>query len=365
MRLISIHAAKPGMVMGRPIYNEAGNPLVQKNVTITEGIIRRLEQINIQYIYIEDEISEGIEVEETVPLKIRTEAISHIEESFRQMKGLNNREAAFVLDRQSKELRMLVDDLLNSILESHEILTVLTDAFLYDESLYHHSFNVTLYSLMIAKELDYPREELRTIGLGALLHDVGKMMLPPNLLQKPGKLTAEEFEMMKLHTRYGFDILRNLHTVSLLVAHCAYQHHERLNGSGYPRGLVGDDIHPYAKIVAVADVFDALTSDRVYRDKMLPSQAISILESESGILFEKRVVEAIKKTVSHYPNGTVVCLSDGRRGIVAKQNLNHSSRPFVRIFEENGELLKSTYLINLEDNPDIQIARVDTDYIRS
>ncbi|WP_339288168.1 HD-GYP domain-containing protein [Ureibacillus sp. FSL K6-0786] len=364
MRLISINAAKPGMIMGRAIFNESGHPLVQRHVKMTEGIIRRLKQMNIQYIYIEDEISKDIVVEETVPLELRAKAVSNIERSFRQMKGLNSRDAAFVLDKQSKKLNFLVDDLLKTIFSNNEMLTIITDTYLYDEALFQHSFNVTLYSLAIAKELGYPYEDLRTIGIGALLHDVGKMVLPLEILHKPGQLTDEEFAIMKLHTRYGFNILRNLHTVSLLVAHCALQHHERLDGSGYPRGLVDNEIHPYAKIIAVADVFDAVTSNRVYRDKMLPSEGIDLIESDSGTLFEKRVVDALIKSVVHYPNGTVLCLSDGRRGIVAKQNTKQSSRPYVRIFEENGMLLESTYLLNLEEFPQVEILRVDTEYLQ-
>lgn len=154
-----------------------------------------------------------------------------------------------MLDQQSKAIGNIVEDLLNSILNSEEILMVLTDAYMYDEYLYQHSFQVTLYSLAIAKEMGYSYEDLRLIGIGALLHDVGKLMIPREILLKPSRLTNEEYETMKQHTKHGFELLRNLHSVSLLVAHCAFQHHERLDGSGYPRGLVDVEIHPFAKII--------------------------------------------------------------------------------------------------------------------
>ncbi len=204
---------------------------------------------------------------------------------------------------------------------------------------------------------------MKLIGIGAMLHDVGKLQIPTNILFKPGRLTDEEYEMMKQHARFGFDILRNLHSISLLVAHCAFQHHERLDGSGYPRGLVEKDIHPYAKIIAVADVFDAVTSDRVYRDKMLPSQGIELIQSGSGTMFDTSVVEAFKRSIVHYPNGTILLLSDGRRGVVAKQNTNNSALPFVRIFEENNSILKSTYMINLVEHPHITVEKIETDYL--
>lgn len=363
MRLISINVLKAGMVVGKTIWNEAGRPLLQKNVVVTEGIIDRLRQLNIQYVYIDDKISTGIEIEETVPPAVRVKAVNQITGSFSKVKGLNSHDASLVLDKESKVIGQIVDDLLDSILNSEEILTVLTDAFLYDEYLYKHSFQVTLYSIAIAKELGYSNDVLKTIGIGALLHDVGKLVVPTKVLLKPDSLTEEEFELMKKHTLYGFDILRNLHTISLLVAHCAYQHHERIDGSGYPRGLVDYEIHPFAKIIAVADVFDAVTSDRVYREKMLPSQGIKIIEAGSGTIYDKRVVDAFKNSIVHYPNGTILLLSDGRRGVVAKQNMNNSSKPWVRIFEENNNFLNSTYLVNLIDIPDVTVQKVETDYI--
>lgn len=364
MRLISMNVLKPGMVIGRTIWNEAGNPLVQKDVKVTQAIINRLRQLNIQYVYIVDELSSDIKIVETVTPEERKQAVTEITGSFKKVKGLNSKNASLVLEQQSKVISKVVDDLLDTVLNSEEVLTVLSDAFLYDEYIYQHSFQVALYSLSIAKELKYSYEDLKIIGLGALLHDIGKLIVPNNILTKPSRLSDDEFEEMKNHARYGFDILRNLHTVSLLVAHCAFQHHERIDGSGYPRGLMDFEIHPYAKIIAVADVFDAVTSNRVYREKMLPSQGVAIIESGSGTLFDKRVVEAFKRSIVHYPNGSIVILTDGRRGVVVKQNEDNSAMPWIRIFEENSIVLKSTYLINLAELPTIGVEKVDTDYIQ-
>ncbi|MBD8028357.1 HD-GYP domain-containing protein [Ureibacillus sp. Re31] len=363
MRLISINVLKKGMVIGRTIWNEAGLPLLQRNVVVTDPIIQRLKQLGIQYVYIEDEISKGIIIEETVPLSVRKKSVKQITESFNQLKGLSDKSAALVLDKKSKEIGQLVDNLLPSILNSNEILTVLTDTLIYDEYIFQHSFQVTIYSLAIAKELGYSRNDLKTIGIGALLHDVGKMLIPSEILFKQSRLTDEEFEIMKQHTRTGFDILRNIHTISLLVAHCAFQHHERIDGSGYPRGLVDSEIHPYAKIIAVADVFDAVTTNRVYRNKMLPSQGIAIIEEGRGTIFDERVVDAFKKSVVHYPNGTILMLSDGRRGIVVEQNSKNAALPSIRIFEENQERINNTYVIHLADEPNVKIEKVESEYI--
>ncbi len=363
MRLISIDVLEPGLVMAKTIWNDTGLPLLQKGAVVSQPIINRLKQLNIKYVYIDDKISEGIEVNESIPPEKRIHAVKKITESFKKIKGLEGKKASYVLDIQSVEIGIIVEDLLDAILNSNEMLTVLTDSFLYDEYLYQHSFQVTLYSLAIAKELGYSYKDMKLIGIGAMLHDVGKLQVPTNILLKPGSLTDEEFEMMKQHARLGFDILRNLHSISLLVAHCAFQHHERLDGSGYPRGLKENEIHPYAKIIAVADVFDAVTSERVYRKQMLPSEGINLIQTGSGKLFDSKVVEAFKRSVIHYPNGTVLLFTDGRRGVVAKQNPNSAAHPFIRIFEENNNILKSTYILNLEEQPNVTVQKIETGYI--
>lgn len=363
MRLISVDVLKEGMTVGRTIWNEAGHPLLQKGVTVTSGIIRRLRQLNIHYLYIEDCLSSGIEIEETVSPAVRKKAVAKITDSFRSLKNMSHKQAAYVLDQQSKELGSLVEDLLSTILSSKEIVTVLSDAYIYDEYLYQHSFQVTVYSLAIAKELGYSHEDLRLIGIGAMLHDVGKLLISKDILLKPGRLTAEEFEEMKKHTQYGFDMLRNLHSISLLVAHCAFQHHERIDGSGYPRGLVDFEIHPFAKIIGVADVFDAVTSNRVYREKMFPSQGMAIIEAGSGTIYSEKIVEALRRSVVHYPNGTTLLLSDGRRGIVSRQNLKKPEQPYLRIFEESGVFVSATYEICLADEPNLMIEKVEIEYV--
>lgn len=362
MRLISINTLQEGMVVGRTIWNEAGHPLLHKNVVVTNPIINRLQQLNIQYVYIDDSISNGIQIEETIKPEVRNQAVHKITQSFAAIKNVKQNQTSYVLDQQSKVIGSIVEGLLDAILNNEEVVTLLTDTYIYDEYIYTHSFQVTMYSLAIAKEMGYNYDDLRIIGIGAMLHDIGKLVIPHEILNKPGPLSDDEYEEMKKHTRYGFDILRNLHTVSLLVAHCAFQHHERLDGSGYPRGLVDTDIHPFAKIIAVADVFDAVTSNRIYRDKMFPSQGIAIIEAGSGTLYDPQVVAALKKSVVHYPNGTVIVLSDNRRAVVSKQNEAAPARPWVRVFEEDDCIIDATYELNLLEYLDVAIEKIVTDY---
>lgn len=178
---------------------------------------------------------------------------------------------------------------------------------------------------------------MESLGVGALLHDIGKILIPSHILNKPTQLSDEEFELVKAHTEYGFDILRRQDQFPSVVAHCAYQHHERIDGSGYPRQLKGNEIHQFGKIIGIADVFDAMTSNRVYRDAMLPHDAMEVLYGGAAIKFDKNMVEQFKKTIALYPNGITVSLSDGRKGIVIRQHPHLFHRPVIRIVEEDGQ----------------------------
>ncbi|HJH11317.1 MAG TPA: HD-GYP domain-containing protein [Metalysinibacillus jejuensis] len=363
MQLIALEAVRDGMTLGKTIWNDAGHPLLQQGVRLNERSIKRLEQLNVQYIYIDTALSKGIEVVETVPHTVRNCVVKEIRQSFEAVQKADKKKIAYVLEQKAYALSKDLDELIKIIMESGEALMVLSDAFLYDEYIYQHSFQVTLYALAIAKHLKYSEKDLKTIGMGALLHDIGKISIPQEILQKPSRLTEQEYEEMKEHTKYGFELLRNLYTMPLLVAHCAFQHHERLDGTGYPRGLTEKEIHPFAKIIAVADVFDALSSMRVYRKKILPVECLKIMAKGEGTEFDPIVLEALRKCIVHYPNGTILQLEDERRGIVIRQNPINPLRPVLRVFEEQGQILKATYELVLIDFPTLKIVEVQADYV--
>ncbi|MBM7586200.1 putative nucleotidyltransferase with HDIG domain [Bacillus pakistanensis] len=362
MRLISTRTLKPGMILATTVYNGQGQALIQEKVSITERMIRRLKELEVQYVYIEDRLSSGIKVKEAVPYAVRQEAVNTIEETFRKINNHQLSINAVALEKSADEFKVIIDTVLKEIKLNDELITILTDVFTYDSYIVHHSFNVTIYTLAIGMELKLPPKQLEMLGLGAILHDIGKMLVPEDILMKPDKLTIDEFSEVKKHSQHGFNILRQLHSVSLIVAHCAFQHHERLDGSGYPRGIKGEDIHPFAKIIAVADVFDAMTSNRVYRRAMLPHEALEVLYAGAGTLFDKNVVEAFRHSVAIYPNGLVVILSDGRKGIVSKQNKGLADRPVLRIIEENQIELLTPYELDLKTNLDLVIHDFDAEY---
>ncbi len=338
-RQISSSLLRPGMRLGRTLYDEHGRVLLSKGVEIREGFIVKIQK-DFAVVYIDDEMSEGIEIKEAVPIELRLETQSILSvqwELWHNNVSLDkvsiDREITKLLRDQMKQLLFILQG--TTILQE-DLSTVAT----YDNQTYVHSINVAIYALIIGVSLGLSENMLVDLGLGAMLHDIGKIWVPVDVLNKPGKLTTEEYEQIKKHAELGHDVLVKQHELSYLVAHCAYQHHERLNGTGYPRGLVGDDIHLFGKIIAVADVYDAMVMHRPYRRGMLPADVMEYLYSRVDTEYDLNMVALFSKKVSMYPIGTEVKLSDGRTAIVKNTNPNFPGRPIVRVIQnERGEAI--------------------------
>lgn len=359
MRLVATSSVEAGMILAKAIYNEKGQILLNEDVVLKQRAIERLQELGISYIFIKDKETEDIQYNGTLSDSLRSEAVRTINSTFLEVQKNSNATSSFVIEKASKRFSELIRHLLAELNEKKELLNLLSDAFTYDHYIFTHSLNVTLYSLAIGMELNLSKKELEVLGMGAIFHDIGKLKVPLDVLLKPGQLTEEEYVAIKQHAEAGFQILRKVQTLPLLVAHCAYQHHERMNGSGYPRGISGDEIHFFGKIIAVADVFDAVTSNRVYRKALLPHEGLEILYSGSGSLFEQRIIEAFRYSVAIYPVGITVKLSDGRKGVVCKQNTGFGDRPIVRVMECDGEKV-APYEVNLKTELSVMITGCDT-----
>ncbi len=362
MRIIQTAYLSSGAVLGKPIVDMKGRILLNKGVQITDWHIKRLQKYNILYVYIDDIETSHIIPEDSIPDKLRRGAIVTIKDTFENMKDEINQSKSMVIEQATLTMSKLVDQLTDELNGHQDLFHIISDIYTFDNYVFNHSLNVTLYSLAIGLEMKLKPEALKTLGLGSILHDVGKMAVPEEILFKPGKLLEEEFQIIKRHSEDGFNILRQVHSLSLLVAHCAYQHHERLDGSGYPRGLKNNEILYLAKIIAVADVFDAVTSNRVYREAMLPSEALELLYAGVGTQFDKEVVDAFKRSVAIYPVGITVVLNDGRKGIVSRQNIGYSDRPVIEVYEKNGEPLPFRYEVDLKNQLDVTIQKCDVTY---
>lgn len=337
MLLLPIRLCKPGMRLGKAIYSDDGLVLLGMHMELTEPLLRRLGQFGIQHIYIEDSRTDDVVCRDMVSLETRIRAVREVRTQFKRMMDDAFKRRSVNHLNLSREFRSVVDSILDEIASVRDSMLMLVDIQTSDLYLFQHSVNVCIYSAILGQAHGYSRDELYALCLGALLHDVGKTLLPQELLVKPGSLTPEEMEIIKTHAAIGFRLLKDEPNVPLSSAHVALQHHERIDGSGYPRGIAGDDIHEFARWVAVADSYDAMTSHRSYRQGMLPHEAMERLYAGAGSLYDQDKIETFRDKVAIYPLGMLVMLDNGAVGVVVDVNTMFPQRPVVRVlYDEEG-----------------------------
>ncbi len=231
----------------------------------------------------------------------------------------------------SKRTNTMIEKLLDQIMTSGDILHHLSNLRSIDDYTFSHCVNVSIYAMIIGIGLNMKTESLHALGAGAIMHDVGKMLVQQDILQKPGGLTSNEFDEIKRHTLLGYELLKKVKNFGEVAAKIALYHHERMDGSGYPLQVKGEEIPLYARIVAVSDVFDALTTNRVYRSKEPPHRALDFITTEAGKHFDADVVDVFVKQMAFYSIGTAVVLSSGEKGLVSRNNPQFPHMPVIRI----------------------------------
>lgn len=358
MRLVSIDSLLPGMKLGKKIYSEDGIVLLSENAELNDTIIRRLKLHGLEMVYIADPRTDDIVIHDMIEDATRLRALGEIRANFHQLMAPATK--GLVYPYLGKVFSNLVENIMDDLAAMEDAMIMLMNINSMDQYLYRHSLNVCIYTILLGQIHGYSKEELTTLGLGALLHDIGKTKLPLSLLNKPASLSDEEFKLMKTHTDMGFKILKDEPGIPLIAAHCAYQHHERLDGNGYPRGIKGNEIHEFAQWIAIADAFDAMTTHRVYRSAMLPHQALEVLYTGCGHWYDKSKLEVFRDRVAIYPLGMMVKLSTGERGVVAKIHGLIPNRPVIRILnDEFGVEVKSPYDVDLSTQLSVVVTEVD------
>ena len=323
MRKASLRRVKPGTKLAKTIIDISGRLLLTAGTEIKESYISRLRNLGVSEIYIDDDISEGICVNDVIKETTRIEA--------KQVLSSIAKDSALSGTINSDSVKNVIDKMVDELLDNNDIIFNLSDIKTYDGYTFEHSVNVCILSIITGIGLGYNMNRIRELGVGALMHDIGKLKVPENILNKPAKLTSEEFEIIKKHTTDGFEILRKDKNISKVSAYIALAHHERYDGSGYPFHTKGDNIHQCARVVSVADVYDALTSDRIYRKKMKVHEAIEYIVASAGKHFDKDVVDAFISHIAIYPVGTGVVLNTGEKGLVVKVHKAAPSQPIVRV----------------------------------
>lgn len=348
MRLVPMDLCRPGMRLAKKVFNEEGFVLLADHVELSQGMIQRLGKYGIPHLYIEDPRTDDVVVRDPIREETRRLAMGTIRSHFKRiMMDSTPRRTVnqpFMGKAFKEALTMIIEDLSRN----PSAMIMLTDMSVTDHYLYQHSLNVCIYATMLGLSNGYSQNDLAVLGLGALLHDIGKTKIPLDILRKPGKLLESEFEEMKQHAEFGYRLLKDEPNIPLLSAHCALQHHERMDGSGYPRGIRGEEIHDFAKWIGLVDSYDAMTSNRAYRAAMLPHQAMEVLYTGVDSLYEKSKVEHFRDKVAIYPLGATITLNSGETGVVVDVNSQSPQRPVVRILEDaDGQALHDPYEIDM------------------
>ena len=225
----------------------------------------------------------------------------------------------------------------------------MTDLKTFDEYTYQHSVNVAVLSMVIGTTLKLSYKEMFNLGRAALLHDIGKMFVNKEILNKPGKLDANEMKIMKNNSHLGYKHLKNRYGFSILTYNGVLDHHEKYDGTGYPNNKKGKYISLFGRIINVADVYDALTAERPYKRRLLPSEAMEYIMGGAGSHFDPEIVEVFIRKIAPYPLGTCIRLSNGYEGTVVKNYEESCLRPSIRVYKIHGELVEP-FIINLKDD---------------
>jgi len=230
------------------------------------------------------------------------------------------------------QVKESTDAIVESIFRNQDALACMTRLRIKDEYLVEHSLNVSILMTVFAKHLGFERDVIEQLAIGAFLHDIGKVLVPEEILHKPGKLTAKEYEVMKSHVTFGLEVLNDSPDLSELVIEVVQQHHERLDGTGYPKQLNEQQISQYGRMIAIVDSYDAMTAERVYKAGMQPIQAFKILMKEAPNSYDHKLVEQFVNCIGIYPVGTLVKLTSGKLGLISRLNKGQPLQPAVRVF---------------------------------
>lgn len=393
---LPINELKPGMRLAKDITNREGIVLLNAGIELNSRYIYKLREMGFCSVFVYGEGTIVLEEETQVDVEsqenknnrydsiskethlVATETIKDIIEDI-QEEGLvvpkNLSRAVDVVDNIIDEImnnRIIVENLeeyyqpittvgniVQELIHKENIFSTLDNVRSYDEYTFIHSVNVCVMCITVGLALHYNKRSLKELGLGSLLHDIGKIKVPSEIIKKPGSLTAEERMEVEKHPQYAFRALKSIIGIPNVVPLVALQHHERFDGRGYPKKLARNEIHEYAKIVAVADVYDALVTDQCYRPRFKSYEAAEIIWASAGYHFDPGIVRTFMDNIVIYPVGSIVQLNNGQRGVVTKINRLAPTRPVVCLFyDELGESLNIPRKIDLMEKLTMFITKV-------
>lgn len=352
MKRVLTIKAKAGQVTAKNVYTDNGQLVIKQGTVLDKEIIDRLKYYAIFDFFIKDEDLVSYEQDDLERMIFAEQREENPEEDdayynrlhqtkrFKEFENMFHESVqkvqAYINDIVLKNCPINVDEMLNDVRKitsefqpNVSVFDMIHCIEGYDDMTYVHSVNVALISRIIAMWMNLSKEDVDAITLGGLLHDIGKVMIPNEIITKPARLTVTEYAIVQTHPIHGFNILRN-QRIDERVKQCALQHHERCDGKGYPYNKTYKEIEPLARIVSIADVYDAMTSNRVYRAGMCPFDVIELFEGNIDAYDPEVLLTVLEKIANSYINNKVV-LSDDTEGKIIMINKNRLSRPVVRV----------------------------------
>lgn len=357
IKKIAVGQLRPGMYIHDLNCAWMDHPFVTNRFRLhSASQVREIQSLGIPEVYIDtgrgldvadaptqgevdDRIARDMqEIAQTPLQEVRRAALEEEMSRARKLHAEANRVVKGVLQdiRLGKQIEMeqvepLVERMVESIFRNQDALLPLVRLKDHDHYTFQHSVSVCALLVSFGRGLGLDRDTIKEVAIGGLLHDVGKAKVPDEILNKPAKLTEAEFAKMKSHVVQSIVILQHTPGISRIALDVAGQHHERYDGSGYPNRLKGGEISLYGRMGAIVDVYDALTSDRVYHKGMAPTAALGRLLEWSNFHFDPELVRAYVRAVGIYPTGSLVRLESGRLGVVTEQHQDKPMRPKVRV----------------------------------
>ncbi|WP_010241104.1 HD-GYP domain-containing protein, partial [Clostridium arbusti] len=340
-------------ILAKSIYDNMGKVLLKKGAILKRATIKKIQSLDIYSIYIIDKYSNKV-IEDIIKSEIRQRVIMDLKDKFTYIYATSKDHNYKKDGEEFKSILYIVKELTEEILSKKDVMINLVDIKSKSNYIFQHSINVAIISLIIGIRLDFHKFDLIDLCIGAILHDIGMIFVPKLIVNKQSVLTCKEYEIVKRHTRKGYEYLRESFNISITSLLVVLQHHERIGGQGYPESKVGDMISKFAKIVSIADTYDALTADRPYRKAMSPNEALEYLMASGGIQFDYKYIQIFSKIIVPYAEGTLVNLTNGEIGIVEEINVNFPLRPNIKIISSN-DTRRISKIVELEKELDIVI----------
>ena len=354
MEKVKVLDLQPGMKVHKNIFDKYGKLLLAEGTILKQQYIRKLELYGVTEISIDNTSpinTDPIVMQSTKSDVLYQEAFDAIKDILLKVKD--------ALSIDIKVIAEVVENIVDQVTQNAQTFLRISSIRDMDNYTYLHSIDVCIYSIIMGKNLGFDNKDLYRLGLGAMLHDIGKGKIPTEILLKPGPLTEEEFNIMKKHTIYGYEIITNSSNIDMVAANIALQHHERWDGLGYPGHLKETNINLFARIVTICDIYDALTANRVYRGRILPHEAAEYIINNNGVIADPTLTKIFIQNVAIYPLGATVLLSTGEIGRVSEIHRTMPLRPVIDIFaHRNSEQKTSEHKLNLMEELTVFIVDV-------